>query len=53
MVSTWVYDTGFDMGLGDYLPVMVMARTGTMGIHMGGYGHSVLSVVTVSSDKCT
>ena len=35
MVSTWVYDTGFDIGLGDYLPVMVMTMTGTMRIHMG------------------
>ena len=35
MVSTWVYDTGFGMALGDYLHIMVMAMTGTMGIHMG------------------
>ena len=41
------------MGLGEYVPVMAMAMTDTMGIHMGGYGHSVLSVMTMSSDKCT
>ena len=35
MVSTWIYDPEFDMGLGDYLPVMAMAMTGTMVIHMG------------------